>query len=75
MFEEGVHGGESDVRQDADGNASRGGQPPWVELQLAVVGRNGGMIIKMKLQDSTWYALLTIGIMIVIKFFCTRDTD
>ncbi len=38
-FEEGVHGGESDIRRDADGNASRGGRPPWQELQLAVVGR------------------------------------
>jgi len=38
-FEEGVHGGESDLRRDADGNPSRGGRPPRQELQLALVGR------------------------------------
>ena len=38
-FEEGVNGGESDVRRGSDGNPTRGGRPPWLEAQLAVVGK------------------------------------
>jgi hypothetical protein len=38
-FEEGVNGGESDVRRGADGNRTQGGRPPRLELQLAAIGR------------------------------------